>query len=106
MKTAEIPVKSRENETATGLVNARGGKDVSILYTITKCSLGQLLVAATMRGLCAVSLGIAAANLKNRFWRNFQPPKFAATTLCSRIWLAKFYIVWKENGRNSNCRST
>jgi AraC family transcriptional regulator, regulatory protein of adaptative response / methylated-DNA-[protein]-cysteine methyltransferase len=35
----------------------RGGKDMSIHYTIVPCPLGYLLVAATSKGICAVSLG-------------------------------------------------
>jgi AraC family transcriptional regulator of adaptative response/methylated-DNA-[protein]-cysteine methyltransferase len=35
----------------------RGGAAVQIRYVTTACSLGRLLVAATDRGLCAVSLG-------------------------------------------------
>lgn len=34
----------------------KGGKGMKIHYTITECSLGYLLVAATERGICAVSL--------------------------------------------------
>jgi AraC family transcriptional regulator of adaptative response/methylated-DNA-[protein]-cysteine methyltransferase len=35
----------------------KGGPQASIGYTIADCSLGKLLVAATERGICAVSLG-------------------------------------------------
>jgi AraC family transcriptional regulator, regulatory protein of adaptative response / methylated-DNA-[protein]-cysteine methyltransferase len=35
----------------------RGGEATQIRYATTSCSLGRLLVAATARGLCAVSLG-------------------------------------------------
>jgi AraC family transcriptional regulator, regulatory protein of adaptative response / methylated-DNA-[protein]-cysteine methyltransferase len=35
----------------------RGGRGMSIHYTIVDCSLGRLLVAATERGISAVSLG-------------------------------------------------
>ncbi|HET7035953.1 MAG TPA: bifunctional DNA-binding transcriptional regulator/O6-methylguanine-DNA methyltransferase Ada [Thermomicrobiaceae bacterium] len=37
----------------------RGGQGVSIAYTIVDCPLGRLLVAATARGICAVSLGVS-----------------------------------------------
>jgi AraC family transcriptional regulator of adaptative response/methylated-DNA-[protein]-cysteine methyltransferase len=36
---------------------AKGGKGAQIAFTTTASSLGRLLVAATERGLCAVSLG-------------------------------------------------
>lgn len=35
----------------------KGGKGMQIAYTITDCSLGRLLVAATSVGICAVTLG-------------------------------------------------
>ena len=41
----------------------RGGRGATINYTITPCSLGLLLVAATERGVCAVKLGDSDAGL-------------------------------------------
>lgn len=41
----------------------RGGKDMSIHYTIVPCPLGYLLVAATSKGICAVSLGASEDTL-------------------------------------------
>jgi AraC family transcriptional regulator, regulatory protein of adaptative response / methylated-DNA-[protein]-cysteine methyltransferase len=35
----------------------KGGRGMSISYTIVSCELGRLLVAATERGLCAVAFG-------------------------------------------------
>jgi AraC family transcriptional regulator of adaptative response/methylated-DNA-[protein]-cysteine methyltransferase len=42
----------------------RGGQGMFIHYTIVDCPLGRLLVAATERGLCAVSLGNDDAELE------------------------------------------
>lgn len=42
----------------------RGGKDMVIDYTIVHCSLGRLLVAATDKGVCAVSLGNSDTDLE------------------------------------------
>jgi AraC family transcriptional regulator of adaptative response/methylated-DNA-[protein]-cysteine methyltransferase len=41
----------------------RGGRGMRIIYTTTACSLGQLLVAATNRGVCSVALGDHDADL-------------------------------------------
>jgi AraC family transcriptional regulator of adaptative response/methylated-DNA-[protein]-cysteine methyltransferase len=41
----------------TPAVYRKGGLGMNINYTIVDCSLGRLLVAATERGICAVSLG-------------------------------------------------
>ena len=48
-----------------------GGAGQSIVYASTSCSLGQVLVAATHRGICAILLGdaagVLAADLSSRF---------------------------------------
>jgi AraC family transcriptional regulator, regulatory protein of adaptative response / methylated-DNA-[protein]-cysteine methyltransferase len=41
-----------------------GGRNMEINYTIVPCPLGRLLVAATERGVCAVSLGDSEAALE------------------------------------------
>ncbi len=42
----------------------QGGKEMRIHYSISSCSLGRLLGAATARGVCAVSLGNTDAELE------------------------------------------
>jgi AraC family transcriptional regulator of adaptative response/methylated-DNA-[protein]-cysteine methyltransferase len=42
----------------------RGGKGMSIEYTIIGCPLGQLLVAATERGVCSVQFGESEGELE------------------------------------------
>ncbi|MFY9571169.1 MAG: bifunctional DNA-binding transcriptional regulator/O6-methylguanine-DNA methyltransferase Ada [Blastocatellia bacterium] len=42
----------------------RGGKGVRIRYTITACSLGRMLVAATDKGVCSVRLGDSDGELE------------------------------------------
>jgi AraC family transcriptional regulator, regulatory protein of adaptative response / methylated-DNA-[protein]-cysteine methyltransferase len=49
----------------------RGGLGMRIDYTITECSLGQLLVASTERGICAVRLGDSATELKAAFLKEY-----------------------------------
>jgi len=41
----------------------RGGRGMRIIYTTTKSPMGRLLVAATMRGICAVALGDSDSEL-------------------------------------------
>ncbi|OLD82538.1 MAG: bifunctional transcriptional activator/DNA repair enzyme protein Ada, partial [Ktedonobacter sp. 13_1_20CM_4_53_7] len=43
----------------------RGGKGMHINYTIVNCPLGRLLVAATEKGVCAVSLGDSDTSLES-----------------------------------------
>ncbi|WP_329741219.1 methylated-DNA--[protein]-cysteine S-methyltransferase [Dyella sp. A6] len=48
-----------------------GGAGASIRYTTTTTSLGCLLVAATTRGICAVTLGVDDAELEQRLADEF-----------------------------------
>jgi len=49
----------------------RGGAGTSIDYVTTKTSLGVLLVAATERGVCAVTLGDSAASVEGALAREY-----------------------------------
>jgi AraC family transcriptional regulator, regulatory protein of adaptative response / methylated-DNA-[protein]-cysteine methyltransferase len=50
---------------------AKGGKGASIFYAISPCRLGNLLVAATERGLCRVELGMQPDALVEDLRREF-----------------------------------
>jgi len=49
----------------------RGGRGVRIAYSIVGCPLGRLLVAATERGICALSLGNSDAQLEAALGEEF-----------------------------------
>jgi AraC family transcriptional regulator of adaptative response/methylated-DNA-[protein]-cysteine methyltransferase len=49
----------------------RGGEGMEIRYTIVACPLGRLLMAATERGICAVSLGDADEALVSALFAEF-----------------------------------
>jgi AraC family transcriptional regulator, regulatory protein of adaptative response / methylated-DNA-[protein]-cysteine methyltransferase len=49
----------------------RGGAGMRIAYSVVECGLGRLLVAATGRGICAVSLGSAEAGLEAALFLEF-----------------------------------
>jgi AraC family transcriptional regulator of adaptative response/methylated-DNA-[protein]-cysteine methyltransferase len=54
-------------QTSLGMTPAtygRGGQGLRIAYTTAPCPLGRLLVASTVRGLCAVTLGNSDRELK------------------------------------------
>jgi AraC family transcriptional regulator of adaptative response/methylated-DNA-[protein]-cysteine methyltransferase len=55
----------------TPAVYRRGGRGVRIAYTIAGSPLGRLLVAATDRGICAVSLGDNDALLEHELAREY-----------------------------------
>jgi AraC family transcriptional regulator of adaptative response/methylated-DNA-[protein]-cysteine methyltransferase len=50
---------------------ARGGQGMRINFAISECSFGQLLVAATERGICAVRLGDSASGLETDLRNEF-----------------------------------
>ncbi len=67
-----------------------GGPGKSIRYAVAKCSLGQVLVAATDRGICAISLGDRRQDLVGQLRQQFdrahrvhRDPEFA--TLIARV---------------------
>ena len=49
----------------------RGGKGMKISFTIAECPLGLLLVAATDKGICSVTLGDKSAGLTNDLHAEF-----------------------------------
>lgn len=55
----------------TPAVYKKGGKGMSIHYTIVDSALGKLMVAATEKGTCAVSFGDNAGELENELKREF-----------------------------------
>ncbi len=50
---------------------ARGGRGARVAFVVVPCRLGQLLVAATPRGLCRVALGDSAGVLERRLRHEF-----------------------------------
>ena len=58
----------------------KGGLGESIRFLITKCPLGQVLVAATERGLCAVSLGDDATAMERELHERFPAAEIQVAT--------------------------
>lgn len=65
----------------------RGGEGANISYTIAGCSLGRILVAATDRGLCAVSLGGSDEPLERALAAEYPKAKITRNDLHLRPWL-------------------
>ena len=49
----------------------KGGQGVQVAYTISECSLGRVLVAATDRGICTIHLGDDANSLESGLTKEF-----------------------------------
>jgi AraC family transcriptional regulator of adaptative response/methylated-DNA-[protein]-cysteine methyltransferase len=64
----------------------RGGPGVRISYSVVECALGRLLVAATGRGICAVSLGSAEAGLEAALYLEFPGAEIARDDEGLREW--------------------
>lgn len=56
---------------------ARGGRDTTIHYSVVTSPFGALLVAATVRGICKVSLGDSATALERDLRREFPAAQIA-----------------------------
>jgi len=63
--------KAGERLGMTPAIYKKGGKGVSIMYTIADSPLGKLLVAATEKGICSVSFGDNEKELKRELEQEF-----------------------------------
>jgi AraC family transcriptional regulator of adaptative response/methylated-DNA-[protein]-cysteine methyltransferase len=64
-----------------------GGRDLTIRFTVTTCSLGALLIAATERGVCAIELGDDPARLTSGLRERFARASFIATDAEFEAWV-------------------
>jgi AraC family transcriptional regulator, regulatory protein of adaptative response / methylated-DNA-[protein]-cysteine methyltransferase len=77
--------------TALGMTPAtygRGGRGAVIRYAIVPSPLGQLLVAATERGVCRLSLGDAAAALERELRAEYPAAEIARDNRGLAAWIA------------------
>ncbi|GIL08513.1 MAG: hypothetical protein BroJett033_0240 [Chloroflexota bacterium] len=66
----------------------KGGEGMRIHYTIVSCPLGNLLVAATRRGVCAVSLGDTPAYLEAELRADYPAAEIARDDTDLGEWVA------------------
>lgn len=64
-----------------------GAPGLAIHYSITRCSLGDLLVAATSRGVCAIELGAGPAVLLGRLCARFPKAEIVADGQSLKTWV-------------------
>jgi AraC family transcriptional regulator of adaptative response/methylated-DNA-[protein]-cysteine methyltransferase len=67
----------------------KGGPRTAIRYTLVDCALGRLLLAATERGICAVSLGNADAELEAFLRAEFPAASVARDDAELRDWVGQ-----------------
>lgn len=63
------------------------GKDMQMTYTIVSCSLGRLLVAATTKGVSAVSLGENDTELETALRKEYSAATITQNTDTMRQWV-------------------
>lgn len=80
-------------------VYARGGSGAAIFYTTAECPLGRLLVAATAKGICAVSLGDADAELEQSLFAEFPEAEIKRDDAGLRQFVEE--ILPRLNGQNT-----
>src|SRR6266404_1320299 len=80
----------------------RGGQGMRIVYTISGCPLGRVLVAATERGVCSVALGDSDSELSSALFAEYPNASIDSrdTVISSslNLWLSK--ILEHLSGRN------
>jgi AraC family transcriptional regulator of adaptative response/methylated-DNA-[protein]-cysteine methyltransferase len=67
----------------------RGGRDMTIHYTLADCPLGRLLLAGTERGVCAVYLGDADETLEAELKREYPAAEVGRDDATLRPWVAE-----------------
>ncbi len=71
----------------TPAVYQQGGQGMTILYTVVDCPLGSLLVAATERGVCFVSLGDTPTDLETELRTEFPAADIYRDTVYLNGWV-------------------
>ena len=77
----------------------RGGVDVAIRFTTVSSPIGRLLVAATARGVCAVSLGRSDAELREALGREYPRAAIARDRQHSRSGRGGSSRIWPASTR-------
>ena len=77
---------------------ARGGTTMHISFSTVACSLGSVLVAATERGICAVSLGETGAELEAALRREFPAAQVARDDAALAAW-TETLVRYVEGGQ-------
>jgi AraC family transcriptional regulator of adaptative response/methylated-DNA-[protein]-cysteine methyltransferase len=78
----------------------KGGETMNIRYTITPCRLGYLLVAATERGVCKISLGGSEAELLSDLGHEFPAAQIARDGEALALWVSAL-VEYTDGGRST-----
>ncbi len=78
--TSRVYERSASHLGMTPSAYRKGGAGMRISYTIVDCQLGRLLVAATEKGVCAVTLGDDDTHLESELRKEYPRAELAAET--------------------------
>jgi len=70
----------------------KGGEGMKINYTITECSLGLLLVAATEKGLCSIMLADDERELEDNLKKEFSKAEITKDESALRDWVKELSL--------------
>jgi AraC family transcriptional regulator of adaptative response/methylated-DNA-[protein]-cysteine methyltransferase len=73
-----------------------GGPRERIRFALGECSLGSILVAATERGICAISLGKEPEGLLQELQRQFPRAKLVGADAQFEAWVAQVVALVEE----------
>ncbi|CDM89652.1 bifunctional DNA-binding transcriptional regulator/O6-methylguanine-DNA methyltransferase Ada [Xenorhabdus bovienii] len=82
----------------TPSVYRKGGKDTLIQFAITECSLGTILVARSLKGICAISFGDNPTELLNSLQDKFSKAEFIGGDLDFENVVAKVIELVEKPG--------
>src|SRR2546425_3607858 len=83
----------------------RGGRGMRIVFTIADCPLGRLLVGATERGVCSVTLGDADADLARALFAEYPEAsidsKDTSISPSLNLWLRRWVVFFERQARRT-----
>lgn len=84
----------------TPVTYREGGKAAKVTYTVVPCKLGQLLVGATDKGVCAIRLGDSEADLRAELTDEFPKAQITRDEAALDAWVAA--VVEYINGHSTS----
>ena len=79
-----------------------GGKSMKIIYTVTPCTLGWLLVAATEKGICTVRLGDSPNELETVLLKEFPAARIQQDEIEFGQWVSEIVDYLKGDQPHLN----
>lgn len=82
----------------------RGGVNEEIRYALVPCSLGLMMVAATLQGVCSIEFGDHADGLTQQLYERFPRALFVAADKTFKTWLSRILKYLDQSADHSGER--